>query len=178
MTETAATNTAGDGAQNTNEPGFHIQRIYLKDLSLEQPNAPQILLVQGEPQVQVEVDIAVSRLSEEIFEVALISTITARVDGKVLFLVEAKQAGVFEFRHIPQEQIDPMLGIACPTILYPYLRANIADIISRAGFQPIHLSEINFHGMYEHRLQQAASAAVENNNDSPAAGEGKIILPN
>ena len=107
----------------------------------------------------------------------MISTLTARIDGKVLFLVEAKQAGVFEFRHIPQEQVDPMLGIACPTILYPYLRANIADIISRAGFQPIHLSEINFHGMYEHRLQQAAAAAVENNNETPA-GEGKIILPN
>ena len=152
------------------EPGFRIQRIYLKDVSLEQPNAPQILLVASEPQVQVEVDIAVAPLSEGIFEVALSSTVTAKVDSKVLFLVEAKQAGIFEFSNIPVEQIDPMLGIACPTILYPYLRSNIADIISRAGFQPIHLNEINFHGMYEHRLMQAQQEAAAKDG---AAAESK-----
>ena len=150
-----------EGMDNSNEPGFRIQRIYLKDLSLEQPNAPQILMIASEPQIQVDVDIAVSPLTDGIFEVALSSTITAKVDTKVLFLIEAKQAGIFEFSNIPAEQIDPMLGIACPTILYPYLRSNIADIISRAGFQPIHLNEINFHGMYEHRLMQAQQAAVE-----------------
>ena len=160
--------------EQSKEPGFRIQRIYLKDLSLEQPNAPQILLVASEPQVQVEIDISVAPLGEGIFEVALSSTVTAKVDAKVLFLVEAKQAGIFEFSNIPVEQIDPMLGIACPTILYPYLRSNIADIISRAGFQPIHLNEINFHGMYEHRLMQAHEAAAK---DSQAADESKIILP-
>jgi preprotein translocase subunit SecB len=161
-------------ADNSKEPGFRIQRVYLKDLSLEQPNAPQILLVAAEPQVEVEVDIAVNPLSDEIFEVSLISTVTAKVDSKVLFLVEANQAGIFEFNNIPPQQLDPMLGIACPTILYPYLRANIADIISRAGFQPIHLNEINFHGMYEHRLMQAQQAASK---ESDAADESKIILP-
>ena len=158
MTEQASTPQAA--ADQSKEPGFRIQRIYLKDLSLEQPNAPQILLVVSEPQVEVEVDISVVPLSEGIFEVALSSTVTAKVDAKVLFLVEAKQAGIFEFSNIPVEQIDPMLGIACPTILYPYLRSNIADIISRAGFQPIHLNEINFHGMYEHRLLQAQQEAA------------------
>jgi preprotein translocase subunit SecB len=158
-----------EGMDNSNEPGFRIQRIYLKDLSLEQPNAPQILMIASEPQIQVEVDIAVAPLTDGIFEVALSSTITAKVDSKVLFLIEAKQAGIFEFSNIPAEQIDPMLGIACPTILYPYLRSNIADMISRAGFQPIHLNEINFHGMYEHRLMQAQQAA---------AAESKGTLPN
>jgi preprotein translocase subunit SecB len=161
-------------ADKSKEPGFRIQRIYLKDLSLEQPNAPQILLVAAEPQVEVEVDISVSPLSGEIFEVALSATVTAKVDSKALFLVEAKQAGIFEFSNIPVEQVDPMLGIACPTILYPYLRSNIADIISRAGFQPIHLNEINFHGMYEHRLMQAQEAAGKK---SDATDESKIILP-
>ena len=155
------------GADQAKEPGFRIQRIYLKDVSLEQPNAPQILLVASEPQVQVEVDISVAPLSEGIFEVALSSTVTAKVDTKVLFLVEAKQAGIFEFSNIPVEQIDPMLGIACPTILYPYLRSNIADIISRAGFQPIHLNEINFHGMYEHRLMQAQQEAAAKDGAAP-----------
>jgi preprotein translocase subunit SecB len=116
----------------------------------------------------------VTSLSDNIFEVAIISTVTAKVDSKVLFLVEAKQAGIFEFSNIPPQQLDPMLGIACPTILYPYLRSNIADIISRAGFQPIHLNEINFHGMYEHRLLQAQQAASQ---ESGAADESKIILP-
>ena len=157
-------------AEQAKEPGFRIQRIYLKDVSLEQPNAPQILLVASEPQVHVEIDISVAPLSEGIFEVALSSTVTAKVDTKVLFLVEAKQAGIFEFSNITVEQIDPMLGIACPTILYPYLRSNIADIISRAGFQPIHLNEINFHGMYEHRLMQAQQEAAAKDG---AAAESK-----
>jgi len=171
---TEQTTSVPDAADNSKEPGFRIQRIYLKDLSLEQPNAPQILLVAAEPQVEVEVDVAVTRLGDEIFEVALIATVTSKVESKVLFLVEAKQAGIFEFSNIPAEQIDPMLGIACPTILYPYLRSNIADIISRAGFQPIHLNEINFHGMYEHRLMQAAQATA---TESSSADESKIILP-
>jgi preprotein translocase subunit SecB len=164
MTEQSSAPQAA--SDNSNEPGFRIQRIYLKDLSLEQPNAPQILMIASEPQIQVEIDIAVTPLTEGIFEVTLSSTITATVETKVLFLVEAKQAGIFEFSHIPVEQIDPMLGIACPTILYPYLRSNIADIISRAGFQPIHLNEINFHGMYEHRLMQAQQAAAEESKGS------------
>jgi len=172
MTEqSSATHAETDKSK---EPGFQIQRIYLKDLSLEQPNAPQILLIASEPVVQVEIDVAVSPLSGEIFEVALSATVTATVDSKVLFLVEAKQAGIFEFSNIPAEQVDPMLGIACPTILYPYLRSNIADVISRAGFQPIHLNEINFHGMYEHRLMQAQQAAGKENG---ATDESKIVLP-
>jgi preprotein translocase subunit SecB len=88
----------------------------------------------------------------------------------VLFLIEAQQSGIFEMRHMPAEQIDPMLGIACPTILFPYLRSNIADMISRAGFQPVHLAEINFHALYEQRLAQAAGAS--------APSDSGIILPN
>ena len=170
---TDKTSAPQENSDKSKEPGFRIQRIYLKDLSLEQPHAPQILLVAAEPQVEVEIDVAVNRLSEEIFEVALISTVTAKVDSKVLFLVEAKQAGIFEFSNIPPEQIDPMLGITCPTILYPYLRSNIADTISRAGFQPIHLNEINFHGMYEHRIMQAQKAGEE-----AALARSKGSLPN
>jgi len=157
------------------EPEFRIQRVYLKDLSLEQPNSPEILLVASEPQIQVEIDVAVKPLSAQIFETIVLATVTAKVDSKVLFLVEAKQAGIFEFNNIPPEQMDLMLGITCPTILYPYLRSNIADIISRAGFQPIHLNEINFHAMYEHRLMQAEQNAV--GKDDGASDESKIILP-
>ncbi|MCW1966002.1 protein-export chaperone SecB [Polynucleobacter sp.] len=174
MTETSS--ASNEANTESKDPSFRIQRIYLKDLSLEQPNAPEIFLVAAEPQVQIEVDIAVKPLSDELYEVVLSATMTTRVDGKVLFLIEANQAGIFEFQNIPAEQIDPMLGITCPTILFPYLRSNVADIISRAGFQPIHLNEINFHGMYEHRLMQAQQAAGEKADGN--ASESKIILPN
>ena len=163
---------------NLTEPSFQIQRIYLKDLSLEQPNTPAILLVQAEPQMQVEVDIGIARLSDGLFEVMLSGTITARVEGKTLFLIEAKQAGIFEFKNIPAEQIEPMLAIACPTLLYPYLRSNIADMVSRAGFQPIHLAEINFHAMYEQRLAQAAETAKGADEGNTDEEKSKIILPN
>ncbi len=172
MTEN--TSTTPKNSDKDTAPEFRIQRVYLKDLSLEQPNAPQILLVPAEPQIKVEMDISVLPLSEGLFEVAVMGTVTAEVNSKVLFLIEAKQAGIFEFINIPPEQVDPMLGITCPTILYPYLRSNIADVISRAGFQPIHLNEINFHAMYEHRLMQAQADAAKT---SGGADESKIILP-
>ncbi len=163
---------AANGSANTadNNPSFQIQRIYLKDISLEQPNAPQILLNQGEPKLEVQVDIQANQLDENNFHITLVGTVTTKIEDKVLFLVEAHQAGIFEIRHMPPEQIDPLLGIACPTILFPYLRSNIADMISRAGFQPVHLAEINFHALYEQRLQQAAAA--------PASNDSGIILPN
>ena len=165
---TEAANGSADTADNN--PSFQIQRIYLKDISLEQPNAPQILLNQGEPKLEVQVDIQANQLDENNFHITLVGTVTTKIEDKVLFLVEAHQAGIFEIRHMPPEQIDPLLGIACPTILFPYLRSNIADMISRAGFQPVHLAEINFHALYEQRLQQAAAA--------PASNDSGIILPN
>jgi preprotein translocase subunit SecB len=163
------TDVAANGVAD-NTPSFQIQRVYLKDMSLEQPNAPEILLVQAEPKLEVQVDIQANQLDDSNFHVTLVGTVTTRIEDKVLFLIEAQQSGIFEMRHMPAEQIDPMLGIACPTILFPYLRSNIADMISRAGFQPVHLAEINFHALYEQRLAQAAGAS--------APGDSGIILPN
>ena len=163
------TDVAANGVED-NAPSFQIQRVYLKDMSLEQPNAPEILLVQAEPKLEVQVDIQANQLDDSNFHVTLVGTVTTRIEDKVLFLIEAQQSGIFEMRHMPAEQIDPMLGIACPTILFPYLRSNIADMISRAGFQPVHLAEINFHALYEQRLAQAAGAS--------APSDSGIILPN
>ncbi|EMN1931690.1 protein-export chaperone SecB [Burkholderia ambifaria] len=149
-----------------NQPFFNIQRVYLKDMSLEQPNSPAIFLEQDMPSVEVEVDVKAERLAESVFEVVVSGTVTAKVKDKVAFLIEAKQAGIFDIRNIPDEQLDPLVGIACPTILFPYLRSNIADAITRAGFPPIHLAEINFQALYEQRLaqlqQQAGTAASPN----------------
>jgi preprotein translocase subunit SecB len=141
-------------SDQTNQPFFNIQRIYLKDLSLEQPNSPAIFLEQQMPTVEVEVDVKAERLAESVFEIIVTGTVTAKVAEKVAFLIEAKQAGIFDIRNIPDEQVDPLVGIACPTIIFPYLRSNIADAITRAGFPPIHLAEINFQALYEQRLAQ------------------------
>ncbi|KVC38836.1 MULTISPECIES: protein-export chaperone SecB [Burkholderia] len=149
-----------------NQPFFNIQRVYLKDMSLEQPNSPAIFLEQDMPSVEVEVDVKAERLAESVFEVVVSGTVTAKVKDKVAFLIEAKQAGIFDIRNIPDEQLDPLVGIACPTILFPYLRSNIADAITRAGFPPIHLAEINFQALYEQRLaqlqQQSGAAGAPN----------------
>lgn len=165
---TEAANSANGEASNA--PSFQIQRVYLKDISLEQPNAPEILLNQGEPKLEVQVDIQANQLDDVNFHVTLIGTVTTKIDDKVLFLVEAQQSGIFEIRHMPEEQISPLLAIACPTILFPYLRSNIADMISRAGFQPVHLAEINFHALYEQRMAQSGQAQ--------ASSDSGIILPN
>ncbi|CAG7596361.1 protein-export chaperone SecB [Candidatus Vallotia tarda] len=140
--------------QENKQPCFHIQCIYLKDLSLEQPNSPAIFLDQEIPGIEIEVDVDVQQLADSIFEIVLTSTVTARISNRIAFLVEAKQAGIFDISNVPNEQMDTLIGVACPTIIFPYLRANIADIITRAGFPPIHLVEINFQALYEQRLSQ------------------------
>jgi preprotein translocase subunit SecB len=155
------TASGSDGAGSA--PGaatvFTVQRIYLKDASLEMPNAPGILLEQIAPQVDVQMDISNEKLADSIFEIVVRVTVTARVKDKVLFLVEAKQAGIFELRGIPGEQFEAVLGIVCPGIIYPYLRANVADLVNRTGLPPIHLTEINFEALYRQKLAQQSAQA-------------------
>ncbi len=139
-------------------PVFQIQRVYLKDMSLEQPNSPAILLETEQPDVDIQLGVEALPAAEGVFEVSVTATVTTKIKDKTVFLVEAKQAGIFEVRNLPQDQMGPVLGIACPQIVYPYLRASVADIITRAGFPPVHLAEINFQAMYE--AQQAEQAAA------------------
>jgi preprotein translocase subunit SecB len=142
------------------DPVFQIQRVYLKEASLEQPNSPAILLVQESPTVDIQIGIEGSPVSEGIYEVAVTATVHTKMQDKTVFLVEAKQAGIFEIRNLEQDQIGPIMGIACPQIVYPYLRGNVADLIQRAGFPPVHLTEINFQAMYEQQRAQAEAAAA------------------
>ncbi|SFE58548.1 protein-export chaperone SecB [Paracidovorax wautersii] len=137
-------------------PVFQIQRVYLKDASLEQPNSPAILLEQQQPSVDIQLGVEATPVAEGIFEVAVTATVQTKIQDKTVFLVEAKQAGIFEIRNLPEDQMGPIMGIACPQIVYPYLRGNVADLITRAGFPPVHLAEINFQAMYEQQQAQAA----------------------
>jgi preprotein translocase subunit SecB len=137
-------------------PVFNIQRMYLKDLSLEQPNSPQILLEQQQPQVDIQLGVGAGQIADGIYEVTVTATVTTKVGDKVLFLVEAKQAGIFEIRHIPDDQMQGIVGIACPQMIYPYLRAIVSDVCTRAGFPPILLNEVNFQAMFQAQQEQAA----------------------
>jgi preprotein translocase subunit SecB len=156
-------------ADTSTTPMFQIQRIYLKDLSLEQPNSPRILLEQGQPQVEINLTLGAEPIADGMFEVTTMATVTTKVNDKALFLVEAKQGGIFEIRNVPEEQLKQILGIACPNIIYPYLRAIVSDVCTRAGFPPVMLSEVNFQGMYE--AQQAQALAQSNG----AAGNGSGV---
>ena len=153
-------------ADDNLQPVFNIQRVYLKDLSLEQPNSPQILLEQAQPQVDINLGLAAEPVADGVYEVAVTATVTTKVNDKVLFLVEAKQAGIFEIRNIPDDQLQPIIGIACPQIVYPYLRAIVSDVCTRAGFPPILLTEVNFQAMYEAQQQQAAQGGASGNGSS------------
>ncbi|HZF85570.1 MAG TPA: protein-export chaperone SecB [Burkholderiaceae bacterium] len=149
--------------QQAAEPVFQIQRVYLKDLSLEQPNSPAILLEQQQPTVDIQLGVEAQNVTEGIFEITVSATVQTKIDDRTVFLVEAKQAGIFEIRNLPEDQMGPILGIACPQIVYPYLRGNVADVIQRGGFPPVHLAEINFQAMYEQQQAQAAGEGIPAN---------------
>ena len=138
-------------------PVFQIQRVYLKDLSLEQPNSPAILLQQEQPNVDIQLGVEATPVAEGVFEVAVTATVQTKIEDKTLFLVEAKQAGIFEIRNIPEEQMGGVIGVACPQIVYPYLRASVADIIytlQRHGHQYYLVVDRN-----EHHIRGVVSSA-------------------
>lgn len=174
---------AQDSKANSTAPSFGLQRAYLKDLSLEVPNAPHIFLEQTAPNVEVNVGIGAQRLTDTMFESTVTVTVTTKIEDKVVYLVEATQGGVFEIANMPNEQIDPLLGIVCPTMLYPYLRANVADAITRTTLPPLHLTEVNFQALYQQRQEQASQQAqqgqapVPNGKADAAGGDSGIILP-
>ena len=143
-------------------PSMSIEKIYLKDLSLENPGAPQSFGTPDAPQVEVGLRTRGEQIEENVYECVLTITVTAKTTDKTLFLVEAAQAGIFRIAGVPLSDIQPMMGVHCPTVLFPYIRETIADAISRAGFPPVHLDPINFQVLYQQQIagmqQQAAPA--------------------
>ena len=145
------------------QPFFSIEKIYVKDASLEIPHAPQIFMQNEAPQVNVQLHNLSAMVEEGVYEVALTVTVTAKLaDDKTVFLVEIGQAGIFQVRNIPQGDLGPILGITCPNILFPFAREAISDLVTRAGFPPMLLSPVNFEALYQQQSQaeQEAGAAV------------------
>ncbi|OYY47735.1 MAG: protein-export chaperone SecB, partial [Polaromonas sp. 24-62-144] len=124
------------------------------------PNSPAILLNQEQPGVDIQLGVDAAPVADGMFEVTVTATVHTKIADKTVFLVEAKQAGIFEIRNMEGDQLNAILGIACPQIVYPYLRSNVADVIQRGGFPPVHLAEINFQAMYEQQQVEAAAAVA------------------
>ena len=133
------------------QPVFAIEKIYVKDLSLEIPNAPNIFLERDTPEINLQLVTKSQGIGEGLYEVLLTVTVTAKIKDKNMFLVEAQQAGIFRIRNIPAGEIDPVLGIGCPNILFPYLREVVSDIVTRAGFPPVILNPVNFEAIYQQK---------------------------
>lgn len=145
-------------AESAEAPVFSIEKLFVKDLSIEVPNAPAIFTERTAPTVDLQLHTEGKGVSEGIFEVALTVTVTAKIGEKVAFLVEVAQAGVFQLRNIPQESMEPLLAIACPNLLFPYAREAISDATTRAGFSPVMLQPVNFEALYAQRQSQEQAA--------------------
>lgn len=148
-----------EAAQNNTQPVFSMDKIYVKDISLEIPHAPQIFLEHENPQIEVQLQTSASTLDNGVNEVTILATVTAKIGEKVMFLIEAKQAGIFTLRNLPEGEMEHVLAVMCPNILFPYLREVVSDVSVRAGFAPVMLNPINFDVLYQQQKQQQAEAA-------------------
>jgi preprotein translocase subunit SecB len=147
-------------AAEQQQPVFGIEKLYVKDLSVEVPNAPQCFLEREAPEIQVQLATTGTAVGDAIFDVALTVTVTAKIGEKTLFLVEVAQAGLFQIRNIPEQELEPIVAVACPNILFPYAREVVSDAVNRAGFPPVILAPVNFENIYRQRLEQQAQAGA------------------
>ena len=145
-----------ENSEQDQQPAFGIEKIYLKDLSLEIPNAPQIFIQREAPQVSIELGNTTSMIEEGVFEVVITVTVTSKIEDKTVFLVEVAQAGIFQVRNVPAENLEMIAGVTCPNILFPYARQTVSDLVTRAGFPPVLLNPINFEALYAQQKQQQA----------------------
>lgn len=141
--------------ENQQQPVFNIEKIYVKDLSLEVPHAPRVFLEQGEPNIEMRIATQSEKLEDNFYDVSVTVTVTARLgDERVMFLNEVTQNGIFRLENIPEEDMQPLLSIACPNILFPYARETVSSAITRAGFPPVLLAPINFEALYQQQQEQ------------------------
>jgi len=145
-----------DAAQQ--QPLFGIEKLYVKDLSLEIPHAPEVFLSGEQPQVDVQLHNEGGAIGDGLYQVVLTVTVTAKTGEKTMFLVEAAQAGIFQIRNVPDSDLEPLLATACPNILFPYVREVVSDVVARAGFPPVYLAPVNFDAIYMQRMQQGQAA--------------------
>ncbi len=147
-------------AQAENGPEFAIVRIYLKDVSLETPNSPGVFTQEFKPEIKLQLNTAIKRIEEDLHEVILNITVTAKHGEKTGFLVEVQQAGLFSLKGFDDAQKGTMLGAYCPNILFPYAREEISGLVTKGGFPPLLLAPINFDLMYAEKAAEKAQQAA------------------
>jgi preprotein translocase subunit SecB len=152
-------------ASEEQQPLFNIEKLYVKDLSLESPNSPSIFLERENPKIDLQLNTQSHFMEEGLYEVTVTVTVTAKLPekDKVMFLIEAKQAGIFQVRNLPPDELESVLAIICPNILYPYLREVVSNMAIHAGFTPVLLNPINFEALYQQQKQQQAQAQAATN---------------
>ena len=145
------------------QPTFNIEKLYVKDLSLEVPHAPSIFLEREAPQIDMQLNTEHSAIDAGIYEVVITLTLTAKLTSsdKTMFLIEAQQAGIFHLKNIPPSELEALLAVVCPNILYPYIREVVTDVSVRAGFAPVLLNPVNFEALYQQQKEQAATPATK-----------------
>ena len=147
-------NNAAVPAEAANGPAFTVEKIYVKDVSFESPNSPTIFNENVQPELQLNLNQKVQRLSDTAFEVVLGVTLTCKAGDKTAYVAEVQQAGVFGLIGLEPQAIDVLLGTQCPNILFPYVRSMVSDLIQAGGFPPFYLQPINFEGLYAETLRQ------------------------
>jgi len=152
--KTISKKASENGQEKQQGPGFGIEKLYLKDVSVEVPNSPEIFTSREAPQISVELNNNAKPLPEGFFEVALQITVTSKIADKTAFLIDVTQAGIFAVKNVPQESLEPILAITCPNILFPYAREAISDLITKSGFTTVLLNPINFETLYMQQKQQ------------------------
>lgn len=143
------------------QPVFNIEKLFVKDLSVEVPNAPAIFLEREAPQIDVNMSTQSQALGEDLYQTGVTVTVTAKIGDKSMFLVECTQAGIFRIQNVPQDQLPMVLGIGCPNIVFPYLRETVSDVVIRAGFPPLLLNPVNFEALFLQQQQAQQQAAPE-----------------
>jgi preprotein translocase subunit SecB len=146
-----------NGAPNPAQ--FIVQKIYVKDVSFEAPNAPAVFNDNGQPELNLSLNQKVSKVSEDVYDVVLALTLTCKMGEKTAYLAEVEQAGIFTLSGFDERSLDMMLGTYCPNVLFPYARQVVSDLISAGGFPPFFLQPINFEGLYAEGLRRRAEQA-------------------
>jgi preprotein translocase subunit SecB len=149
-----------EAVEEKSQPLFNLDKIYVKDISLEIPHAPKIFLSRDNPQIDIQLHTQAGSIEEGLFEVLVKATVTAKIGEKVMFLVEVEQAGIFQIRNVPTDELEPILAVMCPNILFPYLREAVSDVVVRGGFAPVLLNPINFDAIYQQQKQQQLAQAA------------------
>ena len=161
---------AGTDTAATQQAQFTVEKIYVKDVSFEAPNAPAVFNEQGQPQLNMNLNQKVARLDGDLFEVVLGVTLTCTLNDKTVYLAEVEQAGIFGLAGFDERTLDMMLGTYCPNVLFPYVRQSISDLITNGGFPPFYMQPINFEALYAEGLRRRAESQTQPSIALPEGG--------